>query len=201
MQTLGQVDTTAALLHKTAAAASAYLSQHNAKPRTRELPRGVEPSAAALAALKTDPNVNARQLDDGGTDAELVVDTLASIGGAATHLNGGRYFGFVTGGATPAALAADWLVSAWDQNAWSESTSPLNAHLEGIAVRWMLDILNLRRDGDGEEGANASVRGVLCGGCSPGNTIALCTARDSVRASRSGGACKQTGCSAHRRFR
>ena len=56
---------------------------------------------------------------------------------------GPRYFGFVTGGTLPAALAADWLVSAFDQNAAMWVMSPAAAVVEEIAAGWLLDLLGL----------------------------------------------------------
>ena len=56
---------------------------------------------------------------------------------------GPRYFGFVTGGALPAALAADWLAAAWDQNAFSAVSSPAAAVVEEIACAWLLELLGL----------------------------------------------------------
>ncbi len=56
-----------------------------------------------------------------------------------------RYFGFVIGGALPVALASDWLVSAWDQNAGIHVISPLAAALEEVAARWLLDLFELPR--------------------------------------------------------
>ena len=58
---------------------------------------------------------------------------------------GPRYFGFVVGGSLPAALAADWLTSAWDQNAGLYALSPAAAVAEEVAAAWLLDLLGLPR--------------------------------------------------------
>jgi len=55
----------------------------------------------------------------------------------------GRFFGFVFGGATPAALAADWLTATWDQNAGLYATSPAAAAVEEVAGGWLTDLLGL----------------------------------------------------------
>src|SRR5258708_23593964 len=56
---------------------------------------------------------------------------------------GPRFFGFVTGGALPATLAANWLASAWDQNSAVAVATPLTAKLEDVALRWLRDVLGL----------------------------------------------------------
>jgi len=86
----------------------------------------------------------AAELGDAGTDPAAVIDELAGAlepGLVATA--GPRYFGFVTGGTLPAALAADWLVSAFDQNAAMCVMSPAAAVAEEIAAGWLLDLLGL----------------------------------------------------------
>ena len=62
---------------------------------------------------------------------------------AATASAGPRFFHFVTGGSTPAALAADWLASALDQNSFSWVSSPLGSRLEKVAVGWLKDLFGL----------------------------------------------------------
>lgn len=87
------------------------------------------------------------ELPDGPTDPAQVVDLLAEAarpGLVATP--SGRFYGFVIGGTLPAALAADWLVSAWDQNCGLRFASPAHAAIEDTASAWLLDLLGLPED-------------------------------------------------------
>jgi glutamate/tyrosine decarboxylase-like PLP-dependent enzyme len=78
------------------------------------------------------------------TEPAAVLDLLNSIGSPNTVAsNGGRYFGFVFGGTLPAALAANWLAAAWDQNGVFRASSPIAAQLEKVAGGWLLDLLRL----------------------------------------------------------
>ena len=84
-----------------------------------------------------------------GCDAAEVVDQLAA--GAEPGLmamGSGRFFGWVIGGTLPAALAADWLVSAWDQNAGMRYATPAVAAIEEAAAAWLLDLLGLPAGAD-----------------------------------------------------
>ncbi|MDQ1709268.1 MAG: hypothetical protein QOG49_653, partial [Frankiaceae bacterium] len=83
-------------------------------------------------------------LPDGATDAAAVVDELASLAEPGLMaMPSGRFFGWVIGGALPAALAADWLTSAWDQNAGMRFATPAAAAAEEAAADWLLDLLGL----------------------------------------------------------
>ncbi len=79
-----------------------------------------------------------------GQDAAGVIDTLAEAARRGTVASQGpRYFGFVTGGSVPAAIAADWLVSAWDQNAQMFVMSPLAAVVEQVVAEWVKELFGL----------------------------------------------------------
>ena len=76
-----------------------------------------------------------------GKDVLALLDEAAS---PATVASGGpRYFGFVIGGALPAAQAAAWLTAAWDQNAALTVMSPAAARLDAVALRWVTELLGL----------------------------------------------------------
>lgn len=77
--------------------------------------------------------------------ATAAIELLARVvaeGGIPTA-SGPRYFGYVTGGTLPVAIAADWLVSAWDQTASLYNLSPAIAVAEHVAGQWILELLGL----------------------------------------------------------
>jgi glutamate/tyrosine decarboxylase-like PLP-dependent enzyme len=77
-------------------------------------------------------------------DTHLVLDELvAAADPGLVACAGPRYFGFVTGRSHPIALAADWLVPAWDQNAGLYAMSPAASVIEDVAARWVLELLGL----------------------------------------------------------
>ncbi len=77
-------------------------------------------------------------------DAVKIIDMLHEVGSPATVAQtGGRYFGFVNGGVTPAAVAAKWLADVWDQNAGLHVISPVASHLETVCERWLKELFNL----------------------------------------------------------
>src|SRR5438046_1672543 len=73
-----------------------------------------------------------------------ILAELDEVGSRATVASaGGRYFGFVVGGALPATVAASWIAAAWDQNACLRVASPIAAHLEDVVLGWLLDLFRL----------------------------------------------------------
>lgn len=131
--------------------------------RTVRAAAGVDDVRAALGT----------SLPDAPSDPADVVRLLADAaepGLVATP--SGRFFGFVIGGTLPAALAADWLVSAWDQNAALRAASPAGTAVDDIAAAWLLDLLGLPAD--------AGVGFVT--GATMANFAGLAAARDAVLA-------------------
>jgi glutamate/tyrosine decarboxylase-like PLP-dependent enzyme len=81
------------------------------------------------------------------TDARTVIAELAAAAdpGIVAETSG-RYFGFVIGGAVPASIAADWLTSAWDQNAGLYVGGPAASVVEEVAGAWLIELLGLPED-------------------------------------------------------
>ena len=107
---------------------------------------------ASLADRPVSPQADAdaiaaalgRELPDGPTPAEDVVDLLATAcEPGLTAMPSGRFFGFVIGGSQPAALASDWLASAWDQNTVLRKVTPAVVAVEEVAAAWFLELLGL----------------------------------------------------------
>ena len=108
---------------------------------TREVPP--ELTADQLAAQFDQP------LQDAGMDPAEVVDELARrVEPGLMAMSSGRFFGWVIGGSLPAALGADWLVSAWDQNAGMRAATPGVVAAEQVAGDWLLDLLGLPAGSD-----------------------------------------------------
>jgi len=147
------------ILHSAAQRATRYLeelSERRVGP-SEEAVRGLEAFLEPLPAGPTAPQEVIRLLDELGSPATMGVA-------------GPRFFGFVIGGSLPAALGANWLASAWDQNAGLFAATPISAVLEEVSLRWLLDALDLP----------ATSGGAFVTGATLANFTALAAARHAV---------------------
>jgi glutamate/tyrosine decarboxylase-like PLP-dependent enzyme len=148
-----------ALLHRTTELAVDYLSS------VAERPVGTTVSRDELIATLGGP------LGDDGIAADEVIEDLVSAADPGiVAMAGPRYFGFVIGGSLPAALAADWLTSAWDQNAGLFVAGPAASVVEEVVGEWLVDLLGLPK--------GASVG--LTTGCQVAHVTCLAAARHAV---------------------
>jgi glutamate/tyrosine decarboxylase-like PLP-dependent enzyme len=155
------VESRTALLKRAARDAMDYLETVNERPVAP-----TDKSVAALSALRG-------PLPPGPTSAETVLHLLHEYGSPATVAkNNGRFFGFVNGGCLPMALAASWMVSAWDQNAAFFVQSPTAITLEEVALEWVRELLCLP----------AGTGGAVVTGATMANFSALAAARHALLA-------------------
>lgn len=147
------------VLHEASRRSIAYLQSVRQRPVTAS-PEAIE----RLAEFK-------HPLPQTGIDASEIVRRLDEIGSPATvATTGGRYFGLVIGGALPVTVAANWLATAWDQNACFRWTSPIAATLEDVSLQWLRDLFGLE----------SSVAGAFVTGASMANFTALASARHAL---------------------
>jgi glutamate/tyrosine decarboxylase-like PLP-dependent enzyme len=134
-----------------------------------DAPVGAPADAALLRSRMAKP------LARHGVPAEQVISELASdVDGGLYAVAGGRFFAWVIGGSLPAALGADWLTSAWDQNAHNYGTGPAAAIAEEIVGAWMKEIFDLPRQSSF----------ALVTGCQMAHFTCLASARHGLLAKR-----------------
>ena len=102
--------------------------------------RSVFPDERAIKGLKAFDE----ELPECPGDPKEIIELLHKFGSpASVAQTGGRYFGFVNGGITPAALGAKWLADVWDQNAAMYTSSPIASKLEEVCEAWIVTLLGL----------------------------------------------------------
>ena len=117
---------------------------HHAQAYLSTLDSGAVAPTASRQELLTRFDV---PLTPEGVAADVVIDELAAaVEGGLVGSGSGRFFAWVIGGALPSAVATEWLMSAWDQNAAIYATSPVSSVVEEVAGKWLLDVMRLPPD-------------------------------------------------------
>ena len=127
--------------------------------------------------IRPDPSADISELGgdfpDGPTDPMQVLKLMDEVGSPATMgFSSPRFFGWVIGGVQPVAMAADWLVSAWDQPTYAAVASPATVAMEAAAIRWIKDVAGLPE----------STWGVFVTGTTVAHISTLAAARSAVLA-------------------
>jgi glutamate/tyrosine decarboxylase-like PLP-dependent enzyme len=158
-----ETERTAELLSQAASSANAFLRSVQQRPVV---------ASATADQLRATFGV---PLAANGRDPEEVLRALIDAAEPGLVASAGpRYFGFVIGGAMPVTVAADWLTSAWDQNAGLFVASPAAAVAEDVVAEWLIDLFGLP----------AGVSTGFVTGCQMANFTALAAARHSVLAAQ-----------------
>ena len=131
--------------------------------------RAVAPTGEAIERLGVLDEPFPREPTDPGEVIRLLDDACSP---ATMAMAGPRFFGFVTGGSLPAALGANWIAGAWDQNSAFASVTPGTAALEVVALRWLVDLFGLP----------PGTAGAFVTGATMANFTALAGARHAVLA-------------------
>jgi glutamate/tyrosine decarboxylase-like PLP-dependent enzyme len=148
------------LLEHAARRGADYLDNLNDRP--------VYPAQADIERLQAALDI---PMPNSGCNGEDVIEFIDTLGSPATVASaGGRYFGFVTGGALPCTVASNWLASAWDQNGFSMTSSPAIALFEQAALTWLKEVLVLPPE----------LEGTLVTGGTMANFSCLAAARHAV---------------------
>jgi glutamate/tyrosine decarboxylase-like PLP-dependent enzyme len=141
------------LLDHAVRSATAYIDSLPDRPVGR--PADVDALRTALGPSLT---------DEGDGNLAAFQALVAGAEGGIVATAGPRYFGFVNGGSLPVALAADWLASAWDQNAAMHVMTPAVAVIEEVVLGWLRELLRLPANGSGafvSGGQMANVTGLM----------------------------------------
>ena len=104
-------------------------------------------------------------LPESGVGAVAALEELVDGFGAAVHSTGPKFFHFVNGGTTPAALAADWLTSTLDQNSGAWVATPLGGRLEQVAIGWLKELFGLPQPWGGVLTTGATMANFVALGC------------------------------------
>ena len=145
-----------AVLRLLAEEAERYLTDLDAAP---VMPKGLDDAVAGAAAMGG--------LPERGVGAPAALRELMELRDGFLASSGPRFFGWVTGGVTPAGLGGDWLASLVDQNSADWAGAPLTSELEAVSIRWLLELFGLPTNWSG----------VLTTGATMANFVALAAAR------------------------
>lgn len=132
------------------------------------------PVAATATRDELFAHLNVPLTETGIPPAEIIDELVAAAKAGLANTTGGRFFGWVIGGSLPSALAADWLTSAWDQNAGAFAVSPAPAVCEEVCGTWLKELLHIP--------AESSF--ALVTGCQMAHVTALAAARHHLLAAR-----------------